>query len=222
MTATGWYPLALSAMIEPGTSAGAVLNGQEIVVWRDLKGAAKAWEDRCPHRGMKLSFGFVRGDHIACLYHGWEYDAGGRCRYIPAHPKLDVPDTIRVPTHALAETGGMILVHWPAGETAAAAAPELPPAVAIRSLYCDVAPDTAAAALPAGFGADAAVPLAPSVFALDTDLGRLIVGLQPVAETRVALHLAMTGAPPVATRLAMAGRAEAVRRMLETNLGVAA
>ena len=57
----GWVPVALSASIEAGTSAGAVVDGSEIVVWRDNSGKAHVWEDRCPHRGMRMSFGFVRG-----------------------------------------------------------------------------------------------------------------------------------------------------------------
>ena len=66
-SASPWIPVALSADIEAGTSAGTLVNGEERVVWRDDKGATHVWEDRCPHRGMRMSFGFVRGDHIACL-----------------------------------------------------------------------------------------------------------------------------------------------------------
>ncbi|RVC56037.1 Rieske (2Fe-2S) protein, partial [Mesorhizobium sp. M00.F.Ca.ET.038.03.1.1] len=92
MTTAGvWHPVALSASIEPGSSAGTHIDGKEFVVWRDNRGAPHVWEDRCPHRGMKLSFGFVRGDHIACLYHGWQYDTAGQCRYIPARPAQDEP-----------------------------------------------------------------------------------------------------------------------------------
>ena len=57
MSVQGWYPLALAEAIAPGTSAGAVLKGMEIVVWRNSAGLPRAWEDRCPHRGMKMSFG---------------------------------------------------------------------------------------------------------------------------------------------------------------------
>lgn len=35
---TAWVPVALSSSIEPGTSTGAVVDGAEIVVWRDAKG----------------------------------------------------------------------------------------------------------------------------------------------------------------------------------------
>jgi phenylpropionate dioxygenase-like ring-hydroxylating dioxygenase large terminal subunit len=86
--AAGWYAVAVADDIEPGTSAGTRLFDQELVVWRDRDGASHVWEDRCPHRGMRLSFGFVRGNHIACLYHGWAYDTAGQCRAIPAHPDL--------------------------------------------------------------------------------------------------------------------------------------
>ncbi len=106
-------------------------------MWRDNSGVAHVWEDRCPHRGMKLSFGFVRGDHIACLYHGWQYDTAGRCRYVPAHPDLEVPATITVPVFAAAEACGMI---WTCAEPEAArpAAPaDAGEVIPVRSLYVD-------------------------------------------------------------------------------------
>ena len=107
----GWYPLCLSGDIEPGTSTGTRLFGRELVVWRDHAGASHVWEDRCPHRGMRLSFGFVRGDRIACLYHGWQFDAAGRCRLIPAHPDLKVPPSIMVERYASAERLGIVWVR---------------------------------------------------------------------------------------------------------------
>ena len=53
--AKGWHPVALSTSVEPGSSAGTQIDGREYVVWRDNNGVAHVWEDRCPHRGMKLS-----------------------------------------------------------------------------------------------------------------------------------------------------------------------
>ena len=105
---TGAVPIALSADIVPNMSAGVRVMGAEYVVWRDTHGTAHIWDDRCPHRGMKMSLGFVRGDGIACLYHGWEYGADGRCRKIPAHPELPVPASIRIGTHPAAERSGII------------------------------------------------------------------------------------------------------------------
>jgi nitrite reductase/ring-hydroxylating ferredoxin subunit len=130
----GWTPVALARDIESGTSAGAVLDGAEVVVWRDTAARVHAWEDRCPHRGMKLSFGFVRGDRIACLYHGWEYDGTATCRYIPAHPDLAVPASIRVERYQAAEASGLI---WVAAEGAEGAPPEVPGLSPLRSLFVD-------------------------------------------------------------------------------------
>src|SRR5882757_1370200 len=144
-TGGNWHPVGLSYSIEAGSSAGTRLFGQELVVWRDTSGMAHVWEDRCPHRGMKLSFGFVRGDHIACLYHGWQYNSGGQCQYIPAHPDLEVPKTIKVPVYSTHERNGMI---W---TTLSELGPPLPeddgPTVPLRSLYLGCSPDTAIAAL---------------------------------------------------------------------------
>jgi nitrite reductase/ring-hydroxylating ferredoxin subunit len=86
-----------------------ILEGRELVVWRAQGGAVQVWEDRCPHRGMRLSFGFVRGDALNCLYHGWQYGTSGSCLRIPAHPDLDVPPTIKATAYPVAEGGGFIL-----------------------------------------------------------------------------------------------------------------
>lgn len=212
MTMQGWYPVALSTMIAPGTSAGAVLLGQEIAVWRDSAGHAHAWEDRCPHRGMKLSFGFVRGDRIACLYHGWEYDSDGQCRRIPAHPTLAIPKTICVRTHGTAETGGMI---W-AAPGAAGAPPVLDQAAALRSLYIDAPPADVLDALPGAFGAtemNGAVPLVD----LKTPDGALRIGVQPVDAARAALHITMAQDTATARRIAVSRAAARLRDRLDSG-----
>jgi nitrite reductase/ring-hydroxylating ferredoxin subunit len=201
-TADNWHPVGLSHSIEAGSSAGTRLFDQELVVWRDNSGAAHVWQDRCPHRGMKLSFGFVRGDRIACLYHGWQYDRAGHCRYIPAHPDLDVPKTFKVPAYPTQEQGGMI---W----TALSGSPPPLPAdreqtVPLRSLYLDCSIATAIAALArvrlmpfASRGlADAIVHrLAETLYSVSTGDDRLLIGIQAISETRTALHLTICGWP---------------------------
>ena len=115
-----WIPIALSRDVPRTATRAVIIEGKELVVWRGESGAAQIWEDRCPHRGMRLSFGFVRGDSLNCLYHGWQYGAGAGCERIPAHPDLTVPPTIKANAYAAAETGGMIWVSFDA-------APGLPP-----------------------------------------------------------------------------------------------
>ncbi|HDS0942401.1 TPA: Rieske 2Fe-2S domain-containing protein, partial [Pseudomonas putida] len=39
----------------------ATLMGQEMAVWRDDNGAVNVWENRCPHRGLRLTLGANTG-----------------------------------------------------------------------------------------------------------------------------------------------------------------
>jgi phenylpropionate dioxygenase-like ring-hydroxylating dioxygenase large terminal subunit len=106
-----WVPIALSRDVPKGVTRGVILAGRELVVWRTASGSVQAWEDRCPHRGMRLSLGFVRGETLNCLYHGWQYGQTGSCQRIPAHPDLVVPPTITANVYPSTETGGFIVVN---------------------------------------------------------------------------------------------------------------
>ena len=197
---TGWYPVAVADGLERATSTGTRLFGEEIVVWRDLEGDSHVWEDRCPHRGMRLSFGFVRGSQIACLYHGWHFDTEGQCRYIPAHPDLTPPQTIKVWRYQSAERFGLI---WTTGREDAPPGP-LPADRAVtpvRSIHIDAAPATVlerlnSADVPAftGEGATVATEIVPWLMSLKTVGDELLVGVQPLSDGETALHMAIAGA----------------------------
>ena len=111
-------PVSLSGGVEPGARTGTSVNGRPVVVWRGQDGAARAWADQCPHRGMRLSFGYVRDNALACIYHGWWFSAaagepasaGGRCLVVPAHPGITPPARATVPAFPVAEVLGMIWV----------------------------------------------------------------------------------------------------------------
>ena len=219
-----WSPVALSNMVEPSTSTGAVVNGAELVVWRDSSGKAHVWEDRCPHRGMRMSFGFVRGDHLACLYHGWQYDTAGQCRHIPAHPQLEVPQTIRVQTYAAVERNGTI---W-AGAKAEADPALLPAEIAgltpVRSLYADCTAAKAltvlaATPLPGSGDAPALEAIADNYVSVTSGPVRLLVAIQIMGEEKIALHLMANDGAPLAS---LARYAQALRLTLETPVAEAA
>ncbi|WP_155096986.1 Rieske 2Fe-2S domain-containing protein [Paracoccus aestuariivivens] len=105
-----WTPAALSQDIPSGSAAPGQLGDKDIVIWRSASGRIAAWSDRCPHRGMRLSHGFVRGEFLSCIYHGWRYGDGGQCHRIPAHPELTPPEAIKVPVFAVVESGGIVWV----------------------------------------------------------------------------------------------------------------
>ncbi|WP_246690321.1 Rieske (2Fe-2S) protein [Methylorubrum populi] len=208
----GWYAVALGADIEPSTSAGTRLFGHELVVWRDAAGAVHVWEDRCPHRGMRLSFGFVRGDHIACLYHGWRYDAAGQCRFIPAHPDLDVSPMIRTRTYPCRERAGLIWVRWGAPPDAPETAPDAAEAVPVsplRSLYLDAPAARLAVAL-GGAGSD-------GLTRIDLGGSSVLVAVQPLAAEASAAHIVVPVPPdaPAADLARLAAACVALRRSIE-------
>lgn len=59
--------------------------GRKLVVFRAASGELGALDDRCPHRGMRLSLGAVEGEELVCRYHGWRWRNDGSGR-VPATP----------------------------------------------------------------------------------------------------------------------------------------
>ena len=59
-----WYPVAPSWKVR-NAPIGITRLGERIVLWRDGDGMAHALEDRCPHRGARLSLGWNLGDRLA-------------------------------------------------------------------------------------------------------------------------------------------------------------
>lgn len=130
-----WHPVALSPDLPVATVMATHCGTREVALWRSGTGKLAAWHDRCPHRGMRLSHGFVRGENLNCIYHGWRFDSTAICRKIPAHPEMTPPETITVPRFAVAESGGVI---WVAEEGIDAKPPTLPEGLRpLRSLDLD-------------------------------------------------------------------------------------
>ena len=69
-----WWPVAASWMVTD-TPLGLTRLGEKIAIWRDKDGSVHCIEDRCPHRGARLSMGWNLGDRLACWYHGVEVGA---------------------------------------------------------------------------------------------------------------------------------------------------
>ncbi|MEP0521242.1 MAG: Rieske (2Fe-2S) protein [Hyphomicrobiales bacterium] len=108
-----WMPVALAEDLAAGRVMRAVINADSVMdlaIWRSQSGKVHAWDNRCPHRGMRLSFGFVRGERLSCIYHGWQYGEGGACQHIPAHPDMKPPASICARTFDCKEDDGLIWV----------------------------------------------------------------------------------------------------------------
>jgi nitrite reductase/ring-hydroxylating ferredoxin subunit len=213
----GWYPVSLSDGLERSRSAGTRLFNKEFVIWRDAVGAVHVWEDRCPHRGMRLSFGFVRSNHIACIYHGWQYNANGQCQFIPAHPALVIPPSIRVATYPCVERLGIVWMYSDRGVTTP---PELQlgtgDVTSVRSLYIDCAPSAVLKRL--GPQAENAGANAVTLLSVDAEGQSVLAAVQPFGSAKTALHIVLLAKPNshnAVARRAAALWAEELRRSLE-------
>jgi nitrite reductase/ring-hydroxylating ferredoxin subunit len=105
-----WYPVASSQDLEAGRNMPVLLHGEHLVVWRSESGRIGAWSDRCPHRGMRLSFGVVQNDSLICAYHGWTFGSDGYCQKIPAHPGNVPSRAARARIYPATEADGYIWV----------------------------------------------------------------------------------------------------------------
>lgn len=117
-----WQPIVPSHSVQAADNVVAgFTHGEELVLWRTAEGSIQAWDNRCPHRGMRLTLGRIVDNRLSCAYHGWEYEAGGQCTGIPAQPRTAAPRYVCVKTYRAAEARGMV---WVApGDTSAASPP---------------------------------------------------------------------------------------------------
>jgi len=201
-----WYPIARSEELVARHIVHAQLLGQELALWRDDAGRVNAWENRCPHRGVRLSLGTNDGAELRCRYHAWRYASGsGQCTFLPAHPNQKPASTIKVLTYQVSEKYGFVWVCL--GDVLGEPA-ELHLAgrdiTTLRSVFVDAPAATVAAAMH---------PATPS----STE----VHWLQPVDETRTVIHAAVLDLEPQTDRLALLRRQHArlarIRDLAETQ-----
>ena len=86
--------------------------GEEIIIWCDDDAQVCVAEAHCPHLGAHLgpdSGGRVCAGRLVCPFHGYEYDATGRC---VATPYADPPRTARLRVFETQEINGLIFAWW--------------------------------------------------------------------------------------------------------------
>ena len=104
-----WYPIASSDDLPPRHVYQGQLLGRELAVWRADDGNVNVWENRCLHRGVRLSIGVNEGGELKCQYHGWRYaNRSAGCTYIPAHPADAPARRIQNRTYPVREAYGLI------------------------------------------------------------------------------------------------------------------
>ena len=86
--------------------------GEDLVVFRDLKGRIGVLHLRCCHRNTSLEFGVLTEKGIRCCYHGREFDVDGTIVDMPGEPAADrlrrEASQGAYPTHVF---GGVVFVY---------------------------------------------------------------------------------------------------------------
>lgn len=116
-----WYPVMPGYQLA-GKPVGITRLSEEIVLWRDSKGTVHATEDRCPHRGARLSLGWNLEDRIACWYHGVEVDGQGVVANVPAMKESTLTGKKCIRAYPAIECAGAIFL-WFGDETTPGPAP---------------------------------------------------------------------------------------------------
>lgn len=111
-----WHPVLPSWAVQDAP-VGITRLSENIVLWREADGTVHALEDRCPHRGARLSLGWNLGDRVACWYHGVEVAGDGHVAAVPASPNCPMKSKARVRSYPVREVAGAIFLYFSDGRS---------------------------------------------------------------------------------------------------------
>ena len=95
-----WYVAAWDHEVTRGPTGYIFLN-EPVVLFRKEDGKPVALEDRCAHRRLPLSKGYLKRDDIVCGYHGVTYNCAGHGVHVPG--QTSIPAWARVKSYPVVE-----------------------------------------------------------------------------------------------------------------------
>ena len=180
------------------------LHGRELAVWRADDGFVNVWENRCLHRGVRLTITVNDGRELTCQYHGWRYSSRtAACTYIPAHPADAPARTIANRTYPAVERHGLV---W---TTMDGDAPDDVPALEDVGSPFPLRPVVVAASSASvidelrGYGIEDGLRLADAdeLRLRFTGVADLTLFVQPAGETHCVVRGVHHGVPPESARI---------------------
>jgi ferredoxin-NADP reductase/nitrite reductase/ring-hydroxylating ferredoxin subunit len=220
LTAGHWHPIAASDDLPFRHVFHGQLLGRELAVWRADDGNVNIWENRCLHRGVRLSIGINEGAELKCQYHGWRYaNRSAGCTYIPAHPADAPARRITNRTYPMREAHGLV---WSSIGDAAEADP-LPAGewTPLRAMPINATPEMVLSALTAARVPGSAVHVLPPLGALLELVGAgepAAFLVQPVDAARAVIRGLVRGAPDLDRLLRFNALLDELRFRIETGV----
>jgi len=109
-----WHPIALSKSVAAGTAKRVRLLSEDLTLYRGQGGSVHLVGARCAHRGTLLHTGWIEGDQVRCMYHGWKYDGSGQCTERPAE-RPGSEGSVRIGAYPVREYCGVIFTYMGKG-----------------------------------------------------------------------------------------------------------
>lgn len=103
-----WYVAAYGAEVGREQILGRTVLDEPIALYRTEAGEVVGLADRCVHRRFPLSESRLEGDTVVCGYHGFTYDTGGTCVFVPGQARI--PRTARVGAYPVVEQDSFVWV----------------------------------------------------------------------------------------------------------------
>ncbi len=120
-----WLPVAFSEEVGDKPLPVRLLD-ERLAICR-LGDEVAAFYDLCIHRGTPISLGRIENGEVVCAYHGWSYNAEGRCTRIPSVPSAHpIPKKACLTRYRAQERYGLVWVFMGEGEPRAPI-PAFPP-----------------------------------------------------------------------------------------------
>ncbi len=112
-----WYLAQSGSHLKHGQLIAKTLLGEPVVIGRRDDGGVFCLRNICPHRGIPLSYGWLKDCTLQCCYHGWTFDTrNGACVEIPSLPPDDTSlplSAIKVRSYPCREVQGNVWVFVP-------------------------------------------------------------------------------------------------------------
>src|SRR5262245_6043285 len=107
-----WHVVAAAGELNSNPKKRVRVLGEDLLLYRNPAGDYGLVRERCSHRGASLYYGFIEEDGIRCPYHGWKYDACGRCIEQPfENPEAGFKDKIQHPAYPVVKKGGLLFAY---------------------------------------------------------------------------------------------------------------
>jgi phenylpropionate dioxygenase-like ring-hydroxylating dioxygenase large terminal subunit len=115
-----WQPVALAEEMRGERPLKAVRVFGESLVLYMAGDVYRLMQRHCPHRGADLAYGRLEPDGLRCSFHGWKFDAAGKCVETPAEPEGSrMCEQIRTVSYPVVEKSGILFAYLGAGAPSA-------------------------------------------------------------------------------------------------------